>query len=467
MAGITTRIIELLGMGERSDLPSDSAPEADHAATGGEAMPPPRPGPGVEQGCSADDPILQSLKRAWSGLLNDALPKHLNFAPGDALFLERIEISAKGDASVDLLARFMKEFRPQVRIDYVRHELGKDLGRNLMLDQFTGIWDASADESAPGGAPPPEDAFDKILAGLGSTGKGGFRVRLIGHWGEKPAPRPVAGGVSPGQRAGARLHLTLWDGEAPAEGRPVSVQVYPTALCRKGGESEGDDRRLPIEGTYVSGLHGILEWDGVAATVSDGPSRNGLWLNDTRLKANEPRRLTAGDLLRFSSPEDRDAAHYPRLRVDRVEGAQGVPVAGHTPVTTPVAGVTPVTLGEGVSAATPTVRALALLSILDAGGSRQLDVTRLPFRIGRGRGQDYVIPDGNAGASREHLVILEMDERGAKVSHPAATKLGGRWGDGGKEPLAAEFRWPWGREILLAPDYPKAPPVRLTLRRVV
>ena len=33
----------------------------------------------------------------------------------------------------------------------------------------------------------------------------------------------------------------------------------------------------------------------------------------------------------------------------------------------------------------------------------------VPFTIGRGTAQDYVVPDANQGVSREHLVIESID----------------------------------------------------------
>lgn len=461
MGGIT-RIIEKLGFGERVDLDSRTAPKPGPGETGAAPDLPPHGAPSVEQRASADDPILQSLKMAWSRLLNEGLPRHLKVAPDDALFLERIEITADGEAFQILLTRFMNEFRPQARIDYVKRELAKDLQRNLVLDEFTGIWPGASDNDAADTEAPNADAFDENLAGPGSGSKGNFEVRLIGHWGEKLRAHTASGRAAPVQRVGARLRLTLWDGDSPA-GRDFLVESYPTALGRKGDPGDVDAKRLPIAGTYVSGLHGILDWDGVAITVSDGPSRNGLWLNDVRVAADRPLRLKAGDWLRFSSSDDRDVSRYPRLRIDSVERAT---VAGQTPVTTPVTGATPVTKDAAGEDSSPTSPVLAVLTINDAAGSHQVDLAHLPFRIGRSYGQDYVVPDANAGASGSHLEILDLDELGARVHHPAFAKNGCSWADSAEERLPASFHWPFGKEILLAPRFTKAPVVRLILRKV-
>ena len=456
-----TKIVESLGLGTREDLNT----EPGQKPKPGEAAAPSDPfvcgTANVEQRESSDDPILLSLKYAWSRLLSEGVPRHLKIAPDDALFLERIEITARSDAFQRLLTRFMSEFRPQARIDYVKRELGKDLQRNLVLNQFTGIWDNSNSEASNAEAP-KEDAFDEILAGPGGGGKGSFDVRLIGHWGENPRGRSESGSTAPAENAGARLQLTLWDGDAPNAGRSIIVDTYPTALGRKGDSSDTDGNHLLVTGTYVSSLHGILDWDGVAVTISDGPSRNGLWLNEVRVQAGKPLRLTAGDWLRLSSPDDRNASHYPRFRVDKVEAALAT---GQTPVTTPVAGATPVMeAADGNTAQVLPV--LALLSISDAAGSHQVDLTHLPFRLGRSQDQDYVIPDANAGISGSHLEIVGFDELGARVKHLAVAKNGCSWADSTQDTLPGTFHWPYGREIVLAQKYTKAAPVHITLRKV-
>ncbi len=408
---------------------------------------------------SADDPILFSLNEARNGLLN-ALTKHRKVAPEDALFLERIEISAQGEHSRKLLEDFFREFRQAALVAYVRRELVGDLHLDIVLDQFTGIIRTETISESTEKASESRDIFDAVLSGQGTTGSASdFEVRLIGHWTQKPLSGHDTGVA---QRSGPKMHLTLWDADSGPEGRSISVENYPMALGSKRDPGNGDSARIYIAGEYVSGLHGTLNFDGTVLTVSDGPSRNGLWHNTLRVEAGKPVHLTAGDWLRFSSATDQDTARYPRLRIDHVENPKS---PSWTPVSTPVTMGTPVA-GEDKYSGTAQVKPiLAQLSVNDATGSHQLDLTDLPFSIGRSHGQSYVVPDANEGVSGHHLEIVQFDEQGALVKHAAFTKNGCVWADAAKDMLPASFHWSFGQTLLLAAKYTKAPPVRLTLRK--
>lgn len=445
---IPTKIIDFL-FGARDDLNSE------HKAQHDEPVSPPQGGQSIDRSITPYDPIISSIKLAWQRLARVILPAHLQVAPDDVLYLERIEISAMDEDAKLLLAQFMHEFRQQNRIDFVRQQLGRDLKNTLVLRHFTGICDNAADKVD---VSPAADAFDRILAG-GSVHEAidKFEVRLIGHWGEKPVSQPVQS-TAKGHK-GMKLNLTLWDGFSP-QGRSLSVDSYPLHLCRKEGTGADEDGQLLIAGTYVSSLHGVLNSDGMTVTISDGPSRNGLWLNGARLQANEKAPLKEGDWLRFSTSEDKDVSRYPRLRIDALQCA-----AGSTPVTTPVAGATPPT--AGVTPPINSSRVWAQLTIVDATGSRQVDVTQLPFSIGRSHEMNYVIPEGNAGVSREHLLITEINEQGALVVHPKTPTHGTCKVGFEKTMLPVNFLWLYGESILLAPNYPKSQPVKLTLRKVI
>jgi hypothetical protein len=60
------------------------------------------------------------------------------------------------------------------------------------------------------------------------------------------------------------------------------------------------------------------------------------------------------------------------------------------------------------------------------------------------------------------LVIEEITEAGARVLNEAREKNGTDL-DGALQ--AAEFLWPFGSAIVLAPKWRKDPPVRITLKR--
>ena len=106
---------------------------------------------------------------------------------------------------------------------------------------------------------------------------------------------------------------------------------------------------------------------------------------------------------------------------------------------------------------------LAVLAIVDASGSPRRDVLTLPFTIGRGSAQDYVVPDTNRGVSREHLVIEEINRSGAVTRNIAAGKNGTFTGN---QALPERFVWCFGQEIVLGGKWTGAPAVRVSLRQV-
>jgi hypothetical protein len=104
-----------------------------------------------------------------------------------------------------------------------------------------------------------------------------------------------------------------------------------------------------------------------------------------------------------------------------------------------------------------------VLAITDASGSPKYDVLKLPFTIGRGSAQDYVVPDANQGVSREHLVIESIDRSGAVAINRAAARNGTF---AGTEELPERFVWRFGEEIVLGEKWTSAPVVRIALRPV-
>jgi len=106
---------------------------------------------------------------------------------------------------------------------------------------------------------------------------------------------------------------------------------------------------------------------------------------------------------------------------------------------------------------------LAVLAIVDATGSPRHDVLKLPFTIGRGSAQDYVVPDANQGVSREHLVIESIDRTGAVAFNRAVARNGT---SAGSQSLPERFVWRFGEEIVLGEKWANAPAVRIALRPV-
>jgi len=90
-------------------------------------------------------------------------------------------------------------------------------------------------------------------------------------------------------------------------------------------------------------------------------------------------------------------------------------------------------------------------------------VITLPFTIGRGSSQDYVVPDSNEGVSREHLVIEEINPQGAVTQNRGASRNGTY---SGNQALPERFVWRFGQEIVLGERWADAPPVSITLQSV-
>jgi hypothetical protein len=136
-------------------------------------------------------------------------------------------------------------------------------------------------------------------------------------------------------------------------------------------------------------------------------------------------------------------------------GTGATPVRPSRP--TPVApGIAPATIPRPEGKA-----ALAVLAIADASGNVRRDVISLPFTIGRGSVQDYVVPEANEGVSREHLVIEEINRAGAVTLNRAASRNGTF---NGTQALPERFVWHFGQEIALGERWTGAPVVRVSLQ---
>ncbi len=101
-----------------------------------------------------------------------------------------------------------------------------------------------------------------------------------------------------------------------------------------------------------------------------------------------------------------------------------------------------------------------MLSIVDATGSPKFDVLKLPFTIGRGSAQDYVVPDACQGVSREHLVIESIDGAGA-VTLNMAVRRNGTFA--GTQRCPSVSSGASTRKIILGEKWTSAPPVRVSV----
>ena len=145
-----------------------------------------------------------------------------------------------------------------------------------------------------------------------------------------------------------------------AEPRSGQRHEFTTTPVRIGRDPEFE---LVITGdgaAVVSGSHAVLEHDGATWALTDLGSRNGTWLNGTRLAANVRTTLAAGAVLQLgeSGPQFRVVATAPRnVAATMIERAVPRPVA---PSEKPplVSTATPVAPSPGSGSAGPGMRTL-------------------------------------------------------------------------------------------------------------
>jgi pSer/pThr/pTyr-binding forkhead associated (FHA) protein len=220
---------------------------------------------------------------------------------------------------------------------------------------------------------------------------------------------------------------------------------------------------VEVSGYYVSARHCTLHWEGERLWLADH-STNGTWVDGERVQRGNRVALANGAVIGFGRDRgETEHDRYPALRVHLLRLAVA-PGALATPVTpsasTPVA---PAAVRGGPKSPVGVVMPLAVLSISDATGGPLRDVIALPFTIGRGSSQDYVVPDANEGVSREHLVIEQMNAQGAVALNRAVSRNGTF---SGNQALPERFVWRFGQEIVLGERWADAPPVSITLQPV-
>jgi predicted component of type VI protein secretion system len=256
--------------------------------------------------------------------------------------------------------------------------------------------------------------------------------------------------------------LSVQDAKSPGPDkggstRTAEIEHFPAVL---GSSAHAD---IEISGYYVSARHCTLHWDGQRIWLADH-STNGTWVDGERVHRGARVVLANGAMLGFGRDKgDRDHDRYPAIHVQLTHEAME-PGASFTPVapscSTPVApGVAMLIPLQAAAEKAP----LAVLAIVDASGSPRRDVLKLPFTIGRGSAQDYVVPDANQGVSREHLVIEEINRSGAVMLNRAVDKNGTF---AGGQALPERFVWRFGQEIVLGDKWKSAPAVRMALRQV-
>jgi pSer/pThr/pTyr-binding forkhead associated (FHA) protein len=399
-------------------------------------------------------PIRDAVERRVNTFLRQDLVSHLEIGFSEILMLHYIEIRADSQGAEEL-TQFLREFPPDSRVRWVRKLLGPAVGRHVCVDHFLGLdRDFTAEELAE------TDPFEEKLNQAATPP---YRVILHGRW-ESGPPSEEPGTQPPGPDApenaarleGACVQLSIRDAKSPRAGdaRVVEIERFPAVL---GSSGQAD---VEISGYYASARHCTLHWEGQQLWLADH-STNGTWVDGERVHRGARIALANGAQLGFG--RDRGDAEHERYPA---ASAQFVRTASETGAT-PVSPSRPTPVAPGVAAPEAARAAdsppLAVLTIFDASGSPRRDVLKLPFTIGRGTAQDYVVPEANQGVSREHLVIEEINRSGAVTLNRAAIRNGTF---AGSHALPERFVWRFGQEIVLGERWTGAPAVRVSLQPV-
>jgi hypothetical protein len=407
-------------------------------------------------------PIKEAVERRVQTFLRQDLISHLDIGFNEIFLLHYIEIAADSQGET-ALTQFLHEFSPEARVHWVKRLLGPAAGQHVRVDQFLGL-----DREFPAEKLAETDPFEEKLNQAATPL---YRVILHGRWesglaaAQQAASFPDADPSEPPQAsrlAGPCLRLAIQDAKSPdpaKEGgkRLVEIERFPAVL----GSSIHAD--VEISGYYVSARHCTLHWEAQRLWLVDH-STNGTWVDGERVKRGVRVALANGALLGFGRDKGKvDHDRYPAIHA-LLAGGPMAPGASFTPVSpscsTPVA---PAVVASNSIEMAEENAPLAVLAVVDATGSPKLDVLKLPFTIGRGSAQDYVVPDACQGVSREHLVIETINSSGAVTLNRAVGRNGTF---AGKQALPERFLWRFGQEITLGEKWTSAPVVRVSLWHV-
>ena len=398
-------------------------------------------------------PIRNAVERRVNAFLREDLVSHLEIGFNEVFLLHYIEIAAdsQGEAELD---QFLREFSPESRVHWVKKLLGGAVGQHVSVEQFLGL-DREFTAEALAETDPFEEALNQSVVPP-------YKVILHGRWEARADEAEQPGDA---RIAGPKLRLSIQDAKAPDAGswngtRAIEVGEYPAVL---GSSAQAD---VEISGYYISARHCTLHWEAQQLWLVDH-STNGTWVDGERLRQGARVALANGAILGFG--RSKGAAEFDRYPAVRAQFMRKLPAASST--ATPVAPSRATPVAPGAIPVAPAANApdvasrrkppLAVLVIVDASGSPRRDVLELPFTIGRGSAQHYVVPDANQGVSREHLVIEAIDASGALTLNRAVARNGT---SAGNAPLPERFVWRFGQEIVLGDKWARAPSVRLSLQ---
>lgn len=390
-------------------------------------------------------PIRSAVEERLETFVRRDVVSHLEIAREDVFMLHYIEMHAEHDGT--LLDEFLDEFSPPARIEWVKRLLAAAPQSHVRVDQFLGLDKQFSQEHLE-----DTDPFEEELTR--DAALHGYQVILHGRWERK---QPAAAPDEKTRRArvaGAGIRLTIHDAAeqlagVAVKGRHVDIDEFPAVL---GSSREAD---VQVQGQYVSGRHCTLHQDATGQLWVEDHSKNGTWIDGEVLERDLRVPLSDSAVLTFGGQNGADHLSFPVVHVQI--GAR-IAHAAHTPIApsraTPIASSrTPISAAKA---------AIAVLAITDATGTAHKVIYELPFTIGRGSDQNYIVPDDNAGVSREHLVIESMTEAGAVTTNKAVDRNGTF---AGEQALPQQFEWQFDQEIVLARKWTRASPARVVLKR--
>jgi pSer/pThr/pTyr-binding forkhead associated (FHA) protein len=387
-------------------------------------------------------PIRKAVEERLEKFVRRDVVSHLEIAREDVFMLHYLEIHAENDSA--LLDEFLEEFSQAARIEWVKRLLAAAPESHVRVDQFLGLDKQFSQEHLD-----QSDAYEDELTRDAAIA--GYNVILHGRW-ERQQPSRAAEKAA--RVPGPGIRLTVHDAKektgVAASPRQIEVNTFPAVL---GSSTDAD---VQIRGYYVSATHCTLHSDGDALWVEDH-SKNGTGLNGSALEAARRVEISGSAVLSFGADQDQaDYERFPVVHVRRVDGrmshASATPIAPSR--ATPIASArTPISSAKA---------ALAVLAVTDATGTAHKVVCELPFTIGRGSDQDYVVADENAGVSREHLVIEKITDAGAMTTNKGVDRNGTFAGEAA---LPEQFEWRFDQEIVLASKWTRAAPARVKLKR--
>ncbi len=403
--------------------------------------------------------LVAAIREELETFVVSHLRLHLAIAERDRYLLTSIDVHPLAPDDVELLRRFMREFKPE----QIKHYLAKEVigalpnAAAIDLSQFAGL-NAGRDDADD------DDSYSELLAELKSAkpvpGLRPFEVSLIGRWSEATAGANSRTGVPATPLAGRNAEIAIEDSNGSRLVLLRSVQPG-----RRYAIGKGEGCEIVVNGVYASRRHCEVWLDHDAWWVTDTGSTNGVRVEragGVLGRSVSPAGLqgaaavievTPGARIVLSAQAEGSAADYPRVTLD--VGREGAATA--TPIAPAIA--------SPATPSTPIVKARDsewTITAHMASGVRAVNLREgeLPFSIGRSRNQTLVVDWAHEGVSGHHLDITAIDADGATVvvHGDNGVRIAGT-----SYPPGARLRWKAGESMAIGRVIGHEPECGLTL----